>query len=83
MKKNIFTNIIKRSSELNRFRLLFSKPKISRVLVYREIFYFISLTLFIFIILEIIFPRIILVYFNLNFLFLLVIFSGLLTLVKK
>jgi len=83
MKKNIFTNIIKRSSELNRFRLLFSNPKISRTLVYREIFYFSSLALSLFIVLEIIFPRIILVYFNLNFLFLLVIFSGLLTLVKK
>jgi hypothetical protein len=42
----------------------------------REVFYVSSLALAIFIVMEIMFPRIILAYFNLNYLFLLVIASG-------
>lgn len=48
----------------------------------QELFYASFCLFVIFVFLEIIFPNIILVYFNLNHLFVLVIFSGLLTLVK-
>lgn len=49
------------------------KAKIIR----REIFYFLSTLLLVFIILEVIFPRIILAYFNINYLIILVVISGL------
>ena len=49
----------------------------------REIFYFISVLLGVFIILEIIWPNIILSYFNLNWLIALWLIAGLYTLIKK
>jgi hypothetical protein len=60
---------------------IFSRAEKARI-IRREIFYFLSCLLLIFIIMEIIFPRIILAYFNLNYLFILVFFSGLFVLVK-
>ncbi|MCX6797806.1 MAG: hypothetical protein NTX66_01120 [Candidatus Falkowbacteria bacterium] len=59
-----------------------SQPSLS-VIILREIFYFSSLTLLLFIILEIIFPYIVLAYFNLNYLVALVIISGLIKLGLK
>ncbi len=52
-------------------------------LISREIFYFLCLAWIVFIISEIIFPNIILAYFNLNFLFLMIIVLGLFILIKK
>jgi len=52
-------------------------------LIFRETFYFVFLAWLVFITLEIIFPNIILAYFNLNFLFLLEIIIGLFLLIKK
>ncbi len=52
-------------------------------LIIREIFYFLSLLLALFIILEIIWPNIILAYFNLNWLLVLWLISGLSLLIKK
>jgi hypothetical protein len=52
-------------------------------LILRELFYFIFIAWLAFVILEIIFPNIILAYFNLNFLFLLEIMIGLFLLIKK
>lgn len=49
----------------------------------REIFYFISALLGVFIVLEIIWPNIILVYFNLNWLLVVWLIVGLSILVKK
>ncbi len=42
----------------------------------QELFYFLSTLLLVLIILELIFPRIVLAYFNLNYLFILVIISA-------
>lgn len=50
---------------------------------WREMFYFFSTLWLAFIVLEIIFPNIILVYFNINYLFLIVIISGLVALLKE
>lgn len=50
-----------------------NKAKILRT----ELFYFLSSLLMLFIILEIIFPRIVLAYFNINYLIILVVASGL------
>jgi hypothetical protein len=52
-------------------------------LINREIFYFLSLALIIFIGLEIIWPNVVLAYLNLNYLFLLWFLSGLFLLIKK
>jgi len=60
-----------------------SRPASYGLLLAREIFYISSLALGLAIILEILFPRIILAYFNLNYLFILVCLSGLITLIKK
>lgn len=49
----------------------------------REIFYFCSLLLAVFIIMEIAWPNIILAYFNLNYLILLWLVLGLISLAKK
>lgn len=51
-------------------------------LLRQELFYFLSTLLAVLVLMEIIFPRIILAYFNLNYLLILVIFSGLLVLIK-
>ena len=51
-------------------------------IVKQELFYASFCLLILFVFLEIIFPNIILVYFNVNYLFVLVIIFGLLTLVK-
>jgi len=52
-------------------------------IISRELFYFLSLLLGIFIILEIIWPNIILAYGNLNYLLVLVLVFGLISLIKK
>lgn len=52
-------------------------------LIWPEIFYFFSLALVIMIIMEIISPRIILVYFNLNYLFIFWFVSGFVLLIKR
>ncbi|MFA6995338.1 MAG: hypothetical protein WC249_02915 [Patescibacteria group bacterium] len=52
-------------------------------LILQEIFYFFSLALVIMIIMEIISPRIILVYFNLNYLFIFWFVSGFVLLIKR
>lgn len=52
-------------------------------LISRELFYFFSLSLAVFIVLEIIWPNIILAYFNLNILAVLWFLSGLVSLIKK
>jgi len=48
--------------------------------IFQELFYFSTSLYVVFLIMEIIAPNIILVYFNLNYLFLLIIFSGLMCL---
>jgi len=52
-------------------------------IISREFFYFLSLLLGIFIILEIIWPNIILAYGNLNYLLVLVLVFGLISLIEK
>ena len=52
-------------------------------IVNREIFYFLSFLLGIFIILEIIWPNIVIIYFNLNWLLILWLVAGLFRLIKK
>jgi len=52
-------------------------------LINREFFYFFSVALIVFIGLEIIWPNVVLAYFNLNYLFLLWLVSGLILLIKK
>lgn len=52
-------------------------------LIIQESFYFFSALLLAFIILEIIWPNIILAYFNLNYLFLLWLIAGLILLIRK
>jgi len=52
-------------------------------LINREFFYFFSVALIVFIGLEIIWPNVVLTYFNLNYLFLLWLVSGLILLIKK
>lgn len=47
-----------------------------RLILAEEVFYFFSSLLFVFVVMELIFPRIILVYFNINILLVLVIASG-------
>ena len=80
MAKHIFfKNVRTRYSAINPLRPAAQR----RFLLLRELFYFSSLALVLLIGLEIIFPRIILAYFNLNYLFLLVVMSGLATLIKK
>jgi len=59
------------------------RPASRGFLLAREIFYISSLALWLAMVLEILFPRIILAYFNLNYLFILVVLSGLVTLIKK
>ena len=83
MKKYILSNFLKRFSRWGRLYSIVSSLKAGNYSLRQEIFYFSSLALVFSIILEIIFPRIILVYFNLNLLFLLVILSGLSTLIKR
>jgi len=53
------------------------------VIIKREIFYFISVLLGVFILLEMVFPNIILAYFNLNWLFVLWLAFGLFILIKQ
>jgi len=55
----------------------------TREQIIREIFYFLAVLSGVFILLEIIFPNIILVYFNLNWLFLLWLACALFILIKK
>jgi len=57
--------------------------KLSSKIIAREIFYFFSSLYLVLIFLEIISPNIVLVYFNLNYLFLLSILAGVLALIKK
>lgn len=52
-------------------------------IISREIFYFFSSLLVVFIVLEIIFPNIILSYLNINYIFVMVFVSGLFSLIKK
>ncbi len=52
-------------------------------IISREIFYFLTLLLLAFIGLELIWPNIILSYFNLNYLIVLCLMSGLISLIKK
>lgn len=52
-------------------------------IISREIFYFFSILLFILIILEIIWPNIILAYFNINYVFSAAFISGLISLTRK
>lgn len=52
-------------------------------LIIRELFYFFTILSVIFIVLEIIWPNIILAYFNLNYLIILWLIAGLLMLIKK
>lgn len=52
-------------------------------LISREIFYFFSVALALFIIMEMIWPNIILAYFNLNYLLVLWLISGIISLIKK
>jgi len=52
-------------------------------LISREIFYFFSALLFILIILEVIWPNIVLAYFNINYIFSAAFISGLISLMKK
>jgi hypothetical protein len=52
-------------------------------IISREFFYFFSLLYFVSIGLEIIWPNIVLVYLNLNYLFLLALISGLVSLIKR
>jgi len=52
-------------------------------IISRELFYFFSALILAFIILEIIWPNIILSYLNLNYLFILTILSGSIYLIKK
>lgn len=52
-------------------------------IIIRELFYFFSALLFISVLLEIIWPNIILAYFNLNYLILLCLISGSISLIKK
>jgi len=53
------------------------------VIIKREIFYFFSLVLAVFVILEMIWPNIILAYLNLNYVLLLWLAAGLILLIKK
>lgn len=52
-------------------------------IIIRELFYFLSALLLVSAILEVIWPNIILAYFNLNFLLLACLISGLINLIKK
>lgn len=52
-------------------------------IIYRELFYFCFALLVVFIGLEIIWPNIILAYLNLNYLLLLTLASGIISLIKK
>jgi len=52
-------------------------------LISREIFYFFSVALTLFIIMEMIWPNVILAYFNLNYLLVLWLISGIISLIKK
>ncbi|MEI6529565.1 MAG: hypothetical protein WCN88_04175 [Candidatus Falkowbacteria bacterium] len=52
-------------------------------IIYRELFYFSFALLVVFIGLEIMWPNIILAYFNLNYLGLITLFSGIISLIKK
>lgn len=56
---------------------------LNRKLIYQELFYFFSAALALFILLEIIWPNIILAYFNLNYLVILWLLSALGQLFKK
>jgi hypothetical protein len=57
--------------------------KLSNKIIAREIFYFFSVLFLVLAFLEIISPNIVLVYFNLNYLFLFSVFAGVYTLIKK
>lgn len=59
------------------------KSKQKKLIFSEELFYFLSALLFIFVIMELIFPRIILVYFNINILLILVVVSGINLLIKE
>ena len=52
-------------------------------IISRELFYFFSALIFVGVILEIIWPNIILSYFNLNYLFMLAVLAGSVYLIKK
>ncbi|MFA5023711.1 MAG: hypothetical protein WC523_02015 [Patescibacteria group bacterium] len=52
-------------------------------LIIKEVFYFISALLVVFVILEIVWPNIILAYLNLNYLILAWLLSGLVSLIKR
>lgn len=59
------------------------KSKQKKLIFAEELFYFLSALLFIFVIMELVFPRIILVYFNINILLILVVVSGINLLIKE
>jgi|AntAceMinimDraft_7_1070363.scaffolds.fasta_scaffold33712_2 hypothetical protein len=61
--------------------IIFSSSEKGKIMR-RELFYFSASLLAIFIAMEIIFPKIILVYFNINYLLLLLTASGLLLIIK-
>lgn len=59
------------------------KSKQNNLIFAEELFHFLSILLFTFVIMELIFPRIILVYFNINILLILVVASGINLLIKE
>jgi hypothetical protein len=61
--------------------IIFSQKEKGKILR-RELFYFFASLFLVFSIMEIIFPRIILAYFNINYLLLLVVLLGVLILIK-
>jgi len=61
----------------------FSMEKLDTKIIIREIFYFLTIFYLVLIFLEILFPNIVLAYFNLNYLFLLIVLFGVFSLTKK
>jgi len=57
--------------------------KLDTKIIIREIFYFLTIFYLVLIFLEILFPNIVLAYFNLNYLFLLIVLFGVFSLTKK
>lgn len=52
-------------------------------IIFRESFYFFSFLIFVFFILELLWPNFILAYFNLNYLVVIWLFAGLISLIRK
>ena len=57
--------------------------KLDTKIIIREIFYFLTIFYLVLIFLETLFPNIVLAYFNLNYLFLLIVLFGVFSLTKK